>query len=216
MTPVRLDFVLRTPMVVSPTAKTLDAVLAWAAVKRADFTGEADPLAFQHATGLARHLVGELWCPMASELVIEWESEPEQVHYIKRQKQENYSNAWLDGLLKKRPSIDTSRGDTKAGSYVQQTRWVKSLKAYAMVEDLDLFKGLLPWITHIGKLHHRDFGAVKSFEVIEDEDAAQRWSRRPLPVGSPSASADHVEVMGALQAPYWKRESHLVVLAPCT
>ncbi len=215
MTPLRVDFTLRTPMIVSPTSKTLDALLSWAAVRRADFNGELQAWSVQNETGLGRHQVGDTWCPMASALLIEWQSEPEQVHYIKRQNLTDYSDAWMDGVLKKRPSIDTSRGDTKAGSYVQQTRWVKNLHAYALVQDMDLFAGLLPWVTHIGKLHHRDYGAVKSFTVTEDDFALQMWARRPLPVGSEHASPEHVLAMGALKSPYWKREEHTQVLMHC-
>lgn len=215
MTPVRVEFILRTPMVVSPTVKTLDALLAWAAVRRADFQGTLTSWEVQHETGLAKHIVGESWCPMASDLQIEWQSEPEQVHYIKRQSMANYANAWIDGVLKKRPSVDTSRSDTKAGSYVQQTRWVKGIRAFAMVEDMRLFSSMMPWVTHIGKLHHRDYGAVKSFAITEDASAMSLWVRRPLPPDSPFATSDHVMAMGAIKSPYWKREEHAPVLAIC-
>lgn len=214
-TPVRVDFTLRTSMVVSPTAKTLDAVLAWAAVRRADFAGSLDPWAVQHETGLARHEAHGAWCPMASILKIDWQSEPDQIHYIKRQSMQDYADAWMNKVIDKRPAVDTTRGDTKAGSYVQQTRWVKSISAWAMVDDMALFKSLLPWATHIGKLHHRDFGAVKSFEIVEDASATMLWADRPLPVDSEFASDNHVRVMGALHSPYWKRENHRVVLVPC-
>lgn len=215
MIPVRVDFTLRTPMIVSPTSKSLDALLSWAAVRRADFYGNLQEWSIQDKTGLGRHEVGNAWCPMASELHIEWQSEPEQVHYIKRQNQSDYADAWIDGVLKKRPSIDTSRGDTKAGSYVQQVRWVKRLHAYAMVDDMALFSTLLPWVTHIGKLRHRDYGAVSSFTITEDDEARSDWCHRTLPVGSQNALPNHVPAMGALRSPYWKRENHTSVLMYC-
>jgi len=203
-------------MVASPTGKTLDAVLAWAAVRRSELRGSSDPWAVQHDIGIARHETQGGWCHMASMFEIEWQGDPEDLHYIKRQKLGDYAEAWINGILKKRPSVDTSRGDTKAGSYVQQIRWVKGLRAWAMVEDRSAFESLLPWVTHIGKLHHLDLGAVKTFSVHEDPGAVDLWSNRPLPVGSPFAGAMHVPAMGALQSPYWKRENHCVTMCPVT
>ncbi len=79
-TPVRIEFTLRTPMIVPTTGKHLDALLSWAAVQQADFFGETDPVAAQHQTGLARHRVGDDWCFMASLLEYEWIGGPDQLH----------------------------------------------------------------------------------------------------------------------------------------
>lgn len=215
MTPVRVEFTLRTPMVISPTDKTFDAVLSWAAVRRADLLGAPDPLSTQHAIGLAVHQTENGWCHMASKLAIEWVGEQDNLHYIKRQNLGDYTDAWLKGALKKKPAIDTSRGDTKAGSYVQQIRWVKRIQAWAIVEDMKHLQALLPWVTHVGKLHHRDMGAVSSWAIHEDATASQKWTERPLPLGSPHAGVAHVPVMGGLHSPYWKREDHCIVLTPC-
>lgn len=214
MKALRVEFTLRTPMVVPSTGKTLDAVLAWAAVRREEFYGNPNSWAAQHDTGVARHVVGEQWCPMASTLEAEWASEPEQLSYIRRQKVEDYANAWLDGVIKKAPRIDTSSGHMKAGLFFQPIRYTSVVRAWVVVDDEAQFTALLPWVTHIGKLWHKDCGAVRRFEVFDDEAAVERWRNRPLPLHSPCAGESHVQAMGALQAPYWKRENHQVVLMP--
>lgn len=214
MTPVRVTFQLRTPMVTPPGPKTLDAVLSWAAVRRAEFEGASDPIAHQHATGLARHFADDDWCPMASYIEIEWASDPEQIHYIKQQRVETYADGWLSGALKKKPYFDGQRGQTKAGLYVQDIRWAERITAWAVIDDEKTFRDLLPWVTHIGKLHHRDFGAIRCFEVVQDEGARIKWCHRPLPLGSDFASNEHVLAIGGLRSPYWNRSEHRSILSP--
>lgn len=208
--PVRITFTMRTPVIVPSGDKSLDALLSWAAVQQADFAGAHDPVACQHNTGLAKHHVADQWCFMASNLTYEWASEPDQVHYIKRQRMSDYACAWGDGLLSNRPQFDAQRGFTKAGSYLQPMRWAKTITGFAMVEERGRVQELLPWITHIGKLRHKDFGAVRSFAMIDDPAAAQEWARRNLPVLSPFATR-HRRGVGALVSPAWLREKHLEV-----
>lgn len=216
MKPIRISFQLRTPMIVPPGPKTLDAVLSWAAVRQAEFAGEPDPLLLQHETGLSRHQVGDEWCPMASYFESMGASPAEPFHYIKRQKLQDYTDAWLNGVIKKRPAFDAQRGSTKAGLYMQSSRWVDQLTAWAVVDDEARFTSLLPWVTHIGKLHHHDAGAVKSFEVIDDETAQQRWANRPIPLGSDAATPNHVMATSCLRSPYWKRSEFQPALVPCS
>jgi CRISPR type IV-associated protein Csf3 len=213
MVAVRVEFTLRTPMIEYAGSKTLDALWAWAAVKRAQFEGVEDAWAHQHSTGIAIHRTGEQWCPMASELEVQWADVQQPVHYIKRQKLESYATAWTDGLLKKRPAFDAARGSTKAGSYFASARWTSKVQGWAMVEDMALFESLLHWVTHIGKLHHKDFGAVREATIVQDQEALQRWMMRPLPIGSDAATSDHVPVMGGLRSPYWMRSNFVPVLA---
>jgi len=212
--PVRVSFLLRMPMIVPPAPKTLDAVLSWAAVRQAEFAGALDPLEHQHETGIARHVVDDEWCPMASYVEVVGMSEPEPFHYIKRQKLESYTEAWLNGVLKTRPAFDSQRGNTKAGLYVQSSCWVERITAWAVLDDEDRFRQLLPWVTHIGKLHHHDFGAVRSFEIEEEATAVAKWSKRPLPQGSDYGAESHVMAMGGLRAPYWKRSEYRPILVP--
>ena len=210
-TPVRITFTMRTPMVVPRVDKPLDALLSWAAVQQADFEGNEDPISMQHDIGLAKHTVGEQWCFMASNVTIDWYSPPSVVHYVKRQRLEDYVEAWDSGLLSKRPYFDGQRGSTKAGSYVLPTRWASTVSAFAVVEDMERLNALLPWVTHIGKLHHKDFGAVRSVEVVTDDTARTEWAWRNLPAGSDMARGHHASV-GGLKSPYWRRDRHLEVL----
>lgn len=210
--PVRVTFTLRMPMVVPSTDKTLDALLSCAAVRRADHEGHSDPWSMQHDIGVKRHAVGQQWCFMAGNVAIEWEGPMDYVHYIRRARLEDHVEAWSRGLLSSRPRFDAQRGPTKAGSFMQPIRWVKQIQAFAVVEDVDRFKSLLPWITHIGKLWHKDFGAVDSFAVARDEAATARWQQRNLPIGSEYGNA-HALAFGALVSPYWKAENHQKVLA---
>jgi CRISPR type IV-associated protein Csf3 len=212
MTPVRVTFEFRTPMIVPSDVKTLDAIMAWAAVSRAEFYGLENSWASQHETGIAVHRVGEQWCPMASSLEIEWADTQQPIHYIKRQRLEDYARAWDEGLLKKRPAFDASRGLTKAGSYFQSARWVRSARAWAIVSDFAVFEGLLPWVTHVGKLHHKDYGAVRKVEVVADHGAEEKWFYRPLPMGSEHATEQHVPAVGNLCSPYWKRSTFQPIL----
>ena len=214
LTPVRIDFTIRTPMVVSSTAKHLDALLSWAAVQKAEFQGHQNPISMQHEIGLAKHHVGRDWCFMASHLHYDWIGEPEVVHYIKRSRLSDYSEAWGDGLFRKKPYFDGQRGVTKAGSYLQPIRWASKVSGFAIVQDMECLKGLLPWITHIGKLHHKDFGAVSSAEVEVDVSAESEWSMRTLPIES-SFATRHAPAIGALQSPYWMREEFKRVAAFC-
>lgn len=217
-TPVRVTFEMRTPVVVPSTFKPLDAVLSWAAVQQSDFHDALEPIAAQHNIGIAVHtgVSGEPseWCFKASELKYEWlDQEPSQIHYIKRQSLESYTQAWTDELLDKRPAFNSQSGHTKAGSYVATIRWASRITAYAVVHDMKRLMNLLPWVTHIGKLHHKDFGAVKSFTVLEDIEANQLWTNRILPVGSPFAT-NHCMGFGGLVSPYWKKENHRDVMFP--
>src|SRR3989338_142020 len=215
MEALEVRFELRTPMIEPATVKSLDALLAWASVQRAHFHGHDDPWQEQHFTGIAVHRVGEAWCPMASALEIEWADTSQPIHYFKRQSPISYAEAWSNGLLKKRPYFDQKRGSTKAGSYVQSARWTRGVRAWAMVEDRPLFESLLPWVTHIGKLHHKDFGAVRSFQILPNEEAQSRWAQRTLPVGSLFATKQHVLSQAALVSPYWDRRNFRPVLSFC-
>lgn len=205
-TPVRITFTMRTPMIVPAVDKPLDALLSWAAVQQAEFADEVDPISTQHQIGIAKHDVGGEWCFMASNVSYEWVSSAAQVHYIKRSRLEDYAGAWDDGLLSRRPQFDGQRGMTKAGSYLQPTRWATTVTGFAVIEDLDRVRALLPWISHIGKLRHKDFGAVRSFEMVEDASAAARWQRRNLPLHSPFG-VQHLNGSGCLISPYWAREN---------
>lgn len=213
MKPVRVTFKLRTPMVIPSVDKSLDSLLSWAAVRQAEFNDASDPLQMQNNTGLMQHSVGSDWCPMASNLTYDWIGDPYQAHYIKRSKLEDYTDAWMSGLLTKRPYFDGARGVTKAGSYLQPIRWVRSLTAFAVVEDMQRFEDLLPWVTHIGKLHHRDYGAVSAVTCVPDSDAGVKWAQRNLPKGSSFASA-HVQGIGALRSPYWDQKNHVEIAIP--
>jgi CRISPR type IV-associated protein Csf3 len=213
MTPVRITFDMRTPLVVPAIDKSLDALLSWAAVQQAEFHDAPDPIAAQHDIGLARHEVDGHWCFQASYLACQWVGEAAQVHYIKRQRLQAYADAWVDGLLDKRPAFDPQRTSTKAGSYFQPIRWASSVSAYGVVSDMKRVEELLPWITHIGKLHHKDFGAVRSFGIEADVLALTKWTRRNLPVSSPFAVA-HSKAVGGLVSPYWKREQHTEIMVP--
>jgi CRISPR type IV-associated protein Csf3 len=199
-------------MVVPSTDKPLDAVLSWAAVRRADYEGQADPWSMQHNIGVRRHAVGQQWCFMAGNMLIEWDGPMDSIHYIRRARLEDHVQAWSQGLVSTRPPFDAQRGPTKAGSFVQPIRWVRQIRAFAVVDDMDRFKSLLPWVSHIGKLWHKDFGAVASFALEHDATATERWQQRNLPIGSECATA-HVPAVGSLVAPYWKAENHGQVLA---
>lgn len=211
MKPVRVTFTLRTPMVIPPGAKHFDALLSWASVKEAEFNGHAAPFDMQHNIGVAKHTAGSDWCFKAGAIEIDWLGDREKLHYIKRQRIESFADAYMDGLLDKRPYFDGKSGATKAGSYIEPIRWTKNVTAFAIVEDLQRFEELLPWITHIGKLHHKDYGAVNEFKIVEDPLANTMWTRRNLPVNSDAADS-HVLMMGGLHSPYWKRENHKPVL----
>ena len=211
MTPVRVTFTMRTPMVIPYADKHLDALLSWAAVQKAEFGGHEDPWLVQHDIGVQRHVVGTQWCFQASLLNFDWLGERSQLHYIKSSKLEDFADAQMDGLLDRRPFFDGRRGSTKAGSYLAPIRWAKAVTGYAIVEDMARFQGLLPWVTHIGKLRHKDWGAVASFVIAEDTEADVLWRRRNLPVASPFAS-EHAPAAAGLVSPYWKRENHTDVL----
>jgi len=212
MTPVRVTFSLRTPVVIPYTDKHLDALLSWAAVQKAEFEGHDDPWTLQHDIGVEKHECSQAWCFKAGLLTFDWVGERNQLHYIKRSKLEDYADAHMDGLLDRRPAFDAGRGSTKAGSYFAPTRWVKSVTGFAVVRDMHRFEELLPWVTHIGKLRHKDYGAVSSFSVDIDPAAMHLWSQRNLPPDSDQATR-HVPAAGALASPYWKRENHREVLA---
>lgn len=213
--PVRVTFALRTPMIVPSTDKMLDALLSNAAVEEATFNDHEDPFSVQHNIGLAKHHVGDQWCFMASNLHFEWAGEGFPHHYIKRAKLEDFVDAWDKGVLKKRPSFDASRGTTKAGSFIVPARWVHSITAFAVVEDMERFNALLPWVTHIGKLAHKDWGAVRHVSVDHDEVANTNWANRYLPAGSPCSNG-HRKSIGGLASPYWLRTAHREILVPAT
>ena len=214
--PFRLTFTLRTPMVEAHTDKTLDAVLSWAAVQRAEYQNLAEPFAVQHDLPLARHQAGDDWCFMASNLSYAWVGERGAVHYIKRQRAEDYANAWLNGLLLKlnKSNIDMTRGSSKAATCVQSLRAASAVTAWG-IGDIEEIKKLLPFVTHIGKLHHHDHGAVARWEITEDKASHEKWKYRVLPFGSSVATgASHALSTGGLIAPYWNRGSHKRIFVP--
>lgn len=212
-TPIKVTFRLRTPMVVPSTQKSLDSLLSWARVNMAEYHGHDNPWINQHDIGVGVHQVGEDWCHMASNLIYTWASEHDQIHYTKKQSIGEYADAWQALVLKKRPSFDGTSGLTRAGTYMHPIRWVERIEAFAMVADMDHFRQLLPWITHIGKLHHKDYGAVCGFDMVESPEAQMHWANRILPVGS-SEAKDHADGVGCLRSPYWKRENFQRVLIP--
>lgn len=206
-TPVRIDFLMRSPMVVPGTAKSLDALLSRAAFDQAEFRGDLDPIATHHDIGLSKHEHQGDWCFMASNFQYDWTGDTHYLHYIKRQTLDCYVDGWEAGVLKRRPYFDGATGQTKAGSFIQPLRWVSKVTAWAMVKDMHRVQELLPWVTHIGKLKARDFGAVKTFELHEDAQAVERWSHRNLPASSPFAT-QHARGIGGLVSPYWERSKH--------
>lgn len=213
--PFLLTLRLRTPMVRPTVDKPLDALLSWAAVERAHYEGSDDPWAAQHELPLERHVTASgQWCFMASNLDFEWVGEAGALHYIRRQKVADYAEAWLRGAFRKLPYVDTSRGATKAGSLLEPLGAVAAIRAWG-VGDIEALRALLPYLTHVGKLHHHDHGAVAGFTVEADERAREGWKRRALPADSPHAgSDDFAAAVGALAAPYWKRETHREVRVP--
>lgn len=206
-TPVRVTFSMRTQMIVPSVDKALDCLLSWAAVQKAEFDDLDDPIAAQHDIGIEKHHVGDKWCFMASNVDIAWKGDPDVLHYIKRSKLSDYTDAWMAGFLTKKPYFDGRRGATVAGSYIQPIRWATTVTGFAVVEDMKRFTELLPWVTHIGKLHHKDWGAVRSFELVEDPSALQQWRYRNLPLDSPACDG-HKKGIGGLASPYWDRKKH--------
>lgn len=226
---LRLDIALRSPVVVWPGIKTMDAPLAWAAVQQARYRGDPDPVARQHELGLAWLETDTQRCPMASpiDIVVHENADgtpsrfPTPFPYIKYQNSKTYSRAWGRGLLTKRPpTFDGQRGATVAGMFVVQTIHADALVAYVVADGGSGFARvmeLLPYLTHIGKLHRIDFGAVAKICVSVDEQAKTQWLRRPLPVDAPdallfNAVSKRAMAMGALESPYYDRARFAPVL----
>lgn len=209
---VRVEFLLRTPMVVPATALHFDALVSWAAMVQADQRG-LDGISLRHNTGLAKHVHKGQECPMASLVEFDFATAENNMHYIKSIRMADLTNATAEGLFARAPTYDSQRGAGKAGMFNAQTRWVKRAVAFAVVEDMDVFTQLLPRITHIGKLRHWDFGAVANVQCVDDESARARWTQRALPVGSQFAG-NHAVSVGALQSPYCRKSLHTEVMMP--
>lgn len=215
MTPLRITFTFRTRMVVPTVDKPVDGPICKAAYQQAYFEGHDDPVSQHHCTGIARHVVGDQWCFMASNIVFEWAGPPASLHYIKRQKIEDYFNAADIGLLRKMPGFNGTSGAQKAASILTQTRQVACATAWLVAEDADRVRTLVGRLTHLGKLAHHDLGAIKEALVEEDASALQHWRVRPLPFGSDVATAaSHALATTALQPPYWQRSKYVPALLP--
>lgn len=212
--PFRLTLTLRTPMVEPTMFKPMDGVLSWAAVQRAQYDDLADPVGEQHNLPLERHASGDEWCFKISNIEFDWIGQLGSTCYFRRQTVREYADAWMNGVLKKASRIDTTKGKFKAGVFVQTLRAVSEARAWG-VGNIAALEALMPYVTHLGKLHHRDHGAVASWRVERDASALSRWARRPLPKTSPFADADtYAPSIGALRAPYWLRAEHTEVMMP--
>ncbi len=215
MTPLRVTFTFRTRMVVPTVDKPVDGPLCKAAYQQAYFGGHEDPVSQQYCVGLAKHFVGEQWCFMASNIVFDWAGPPSPLHYIKRQKIEDYFDAADIGLMRKMPGFNSSSGAQKAASVLTQTRQASSATAWLVADDAERVRELIGRLTHLGKLAHHDFGAIKDVAVEQDEEALQRWRSRPLPFGSEVAStSSHALATTALRPPYWQRTNFVPGLLP--
>ena len=213
--PLRVTFHLATPIVVPTFDKTLDAVLSWARVQQATAQGHADPISLQHDLPVARHLptVEQDWCFKASNLEYHWCGDRFMTFRIKRQKLTDYVDAFSSGVLRKPPAVDSTRGVTAAGLYETARRPCDQIKAWC-IGDPQALRELLRQVTFLGKMHARGAGQVQQIDVDEDDHALVAWTNRSLPVSSPLLAADGAgrsDMLGALRAPYWKRENFQVV-----
>lgn len=233
---LRVQMRLRSPIVVWPGDKTMDAPLSWAAVEQARYRGDADPVAAMHNLGLAWYQTPTQRCCKASviDIVVAREAVsgapalyPSPYPYIKFQNSRTYSRAWSSGLVKKRPPrFDGQRGSTVAGMFVEHVLLADELVAYVVADGLaglDRLLELLPYLTHIGKLRRLDLGALASIHLTVDKAAHQRWADRPLPIdaqpdevgrdGAAGADQAHaVQAIAALDGPNYDRRRHVPTL----
>jgi CRISPR type IV-associated protein Csf3 len=214
MTPFRVTWTLASPMAVPLVPIHLDGLLSWARVHEAENAGSEDPWAQQHDLPLERFETAKGWCFKASWVQLHaYDDEmPFPMHVVRRSDVTEFARAWESGLLgRKVPLFDPARGLTKGASLQHSMRSYHSATAFG-VGDLDGVRRLLGHVHSLGKLRRRSAGRIVSVEVAAFVQAAEAWRARHLP--QDAEAKGYVSDIGALRAPYWKRETFVPVQIP--
>lgn len=211
--PLRLRWTLATPMVVGAHPLHLDALVAFAMTEVAL---RNSPVANPSFAELAKDLPlgraeeGALWCWQASALSVDTASHAMR-YWTRKTDTDDYSARVAAGQIEGRfkfplkafaYKIDTQRGLFKQQFKFFPVKQVHTVTAWC-IGDEELLGNLLDpnagLVTHLGGKARMGMGKIASFEIVHDEEAHHRWTRRVLPW----PHEESVPVRMAVRPPYW-------------
>jgi CRISPR type IV-associated protein Csf3 len=195
----------------------LDALLAYAAVSRA----EAEGIAFSEAIAAQDRLPLQKWKHNGSEgycascLYLQEPAEsPFQTSITSRPELDLFAEARRNGHKVGKNTFPVGTGAFKQFQIKIPRRSYKGATAWCIgipEQITDLLGDLLA----IGKFARNAFGRIHSVAVEPDSEAAQRWMRRNLPEGANlDPEATYFPAAAATYPPYWKREHFQGALVP--
>lgn len=232
--PLKVTFLLDTPMMVSAYPIHLDALVAFAMTKSAIAGMNMEALPDSCIRALAAELPferqgqGEEWVWKASALIPEVEGEQSVRMWTRKTNTSDFAakvasgvmdisartkNALASGVMYA-GAIDTSRGLLKNQFEFYPVKEIFQLTAWC-IGDIDLIDYLLApesgLITHLGKRGRIGHGRIRSVEVEEHPLAEERWKIRVLPWAESEA---YVPIHAACRAPYWAIENRQAAFVP--
>lgn len=234
LAPLKVTFMLDTPMVPSAYPIHLDALVAYALTQTKlaamDKTVQSNESIRQLAADLpfAKEARDGEWVWQASALVPEVVGEQSVRMWTRKTNTYDYAtraasgaielgartqNALADGKLYA-GTIDTARGLLKNQFEFYPVAEVFQLSAWC-IGDIDQLETLLApesgLITHLGKRGRIGHGRIRSVEFSAAPDAAERWKLRVLPWRESDA---YEPLVAAFQPPYWAVENRKAAFVP--
>lgn len=213
--PLRIEWELSAPMVISPHPLHLDGLLALAASRRFEVE-EGLHWSAAGAKGKAQlpldrwTCAGEWgWC--ASILLPFGASQPRMQTAIRKTEPDKIAADRSAGFVEvKRNKIPLGTGPLRNYDYRFVTREINSISAWCL-GDYQEIEELVAWIDAIGPMTRNGWGAVKSVNIAKITGGNQ-WKQRHLPGES---GGEGKVLMGGLRPPYWSRKDWRKVKMGC-
>jgi CRISPR type IV-associated protein Csf3 len=211
MIPFRVTWQLSRPVCLGDRLLHLDALLAWARVREAIQSGATAPEALeaQEDLPIEQAVKGESQVWKASALMFKFRSTPFLVQMTRRTNPEDLAFARGKIMTTRRNMITQGSGPFKDFDLRFTCQWTDNVEAYG-VGDIAAVGLLLEKISALGKLTRNGWGTISDLQIVQDNEARQKWCYRTLPLAF-ECTEWHYPGTGAVRPPYWKRERWMEV-----
>lgn len=215
--PLKLTWELCSPMVVGSNPLHLDALLTYAVAQdhliRSEKRQPHETMLDFIDLPLDRATRDDSWCWKASALIAQnpgehamrfWTRKSDPYDYAERMNSAQIETRTKFPLAKHSYSqqFDVLRGKFKQMYKYYPVRDITTVQAWC-IGDKEAIEDLLSpetgFITYLGAKSRMGHGRIKSFDVVEDDSAADKWMQRILPWEHPG----YVQIEAAVRAPYW-------------
>lgn len=220
MIPFKVTFNFQSPLVVeSEYPIHLDALIAWAVVHEAESAGIESPWDagndLSHLLDSAENEHGKVW--KASRLVFTPLRERILMNMIRMSNPETFLHDLERGHFQHKRTIsgiNTRSGQYRAYQMFVPYQWMEKAEAWG-IGDIEEIRYHLSLLKNIGKMGRNGFGVIRNISIEEDNDVAEKWRLRVLPLGLQGLDTITYEPsFHCLQPPYWKKTNRVSALEP--